>query len=63
MFIDPGLVIVWVCGNVDGGELGDSVSGVPVAEASSAEMGVFLASCLSLARRLCSRLCQVCRWQ
>ena len=32
MFIDPGLVIVWVGGNVDSGELGDGVGGVPVAE-------------------------------
>ena len=30
MFVDPGLVIVGIRSNVDGGELGDSVSGVSV---------------------------------
>lgn len=32
MFVDPGLVVVGVSGNVNSEEVGDGAGGVPVAE-------------------------------
>ena len=46
MFVNPCLVIIWVCGDMDGGKLGDGVGCMPVAKGEFCRNGCFFGQLL-----------------
>ena len=42
VLVDPGLVVVRVCSNVNGGKLGDGIGGVPIAKGQFGGNGCIL---------------------